>query len=263
VTTPEEGFESARWLVEWAKTQFEELDALVSSYCESSPAVVINERNRKTDCVEMKIRTVKPLPPRIRGLANNIIKDLRDALDQATNAASFVIRGKQRRNAHFPFGSSPDDFDDAVQKGPCADIPAELYPVLKSYEPYPSGDGYSGGDDILRHLGSVSGPHKHRITLSPAVDTGDAQISNFDLEVGSGGMTVFPSGGAHNEVVVLSVGRNSKARVDLRYTVRVTFADGKLKGVPVNAYLQECCARVGKIVQDLQAQAFEIGPRKL
>lgn len=260
--TPKEGFESAQFLVAWANTQFQELDVLLKSFGDSSPGTVLKEFNPKNG-MTVKVR-FSPIPHRIRGLANNIVKDLRDALDQATFAATLHITGSGRkRNAHFPFGSSPADFDRAISLNQCRDIPPELYPVLKSFEPYPTGDDYAGGNNYLRLLGQISGPHKHRFTLAPAVDVATTQISNFYFSAGDDGMELMPGDGVtkNNEYVLIRGGRGSEGKFDLSLSAYVAFADAKMKGIPVGDFLRECCSTVGYIVQEIQAQSLRIRPR--
>jgi hypothetical protein len=224
---------------------------------------VLKELNPKTEMMELKVR-FSPVPHRIRGLANNIIKDLRDALDQATFAATLHITGSARkRSAHFPFGSSPDDLDTAITRNQCKDIPRELYSILKGFEPYPTGDGYSGGNNFLRLLGKISGPHKHRITLAPAVNMAKSEIRDFELYSGKGGIVIFPDAGLtkNNETVILSLGRESKAKLNVTVAAYVAFSDTKMKGIEVGTFLRECCATVGYIVQEIQTQALKFTPR--
>ncbi|WP_334656645.1 hypothetical protein [Sphingomonas panaciterrae] len=262
--TPEEGFESAQYLVTWASSQVDELKAIIKAFSDDDATAVVKELNRKTGRQELKIKFA-PLPFRVRGLTNNVIKDLRDALDQATSAASFLVRGKQKRNAHFPFGQDPDDFDTAVHKGPCADIPSELHSVLKGFEPFPTGEGWTGGNNVLRYLGYVSGPHKHRFTLAPACDVGDVALEMDYIFTGSDGATVMQEAkiARNNEIVLFSISSDGDAKVKYHVSFKVAFADTKLKGVRVIAFLEAALQTVGKIVQDLQTEALRIGPRQI
>lgn len=261
--TPQEGFESAQFLVAWAKSQFDELETLINTFVNSNPATVVKEFNSKRGLYEAKVR-FEPLPPRIRGLANNIIKDLRDALDQATHAASFLITGKPGRQTHFPFGNSPDDFDTAITKNLCKGIPVELYPILRGFQPYPTGDAWNGGDNFLRLLGRVSGPHKHRITVAQTINRQGFGLGNIDLRFGPGAFSLGPEGKAakNNELVFMAFGENSHFKFDLHMTFYVGFSGPKMEGISVLDFLLACITSVGKIVQNLEAESSRIGPRR-
>ena len=224
---------------------------------------MFEEFNQKTGRKEFKVK-IAPLPHRVRGLTNNIIKDLRDALDQATNAASFYVSGTYRRNRHFPFASSPDDFDVAVRKNTCKDIPTSLHSILKGYEPYPTGDGYSGGNNFLRMLGRISGPHKHRFTVITKVTKDDVKIGDLLGRPGekflTGGPIWFPANNNPNEITLVSIHPTGEVDFDYEVTMRITFAGSKMEGIPVKEFLRACYLSVSEIVQDLQSQALAMGP---
>lgn len=259
--TPEEGFESAQFLVSWAHSQRAKLEGEIASFLQPDAATVVKEVNLKTGGYDTKIK-FRPVPPVVRGLANNIVKDLRDALDQATNAASILVSGTHGKCRHFPFAQSPEDFDKAVRLNQCKNIPEALRPVLKGFEPYPTGD-WSGGNNYLRLLGTVSGPHKHRFTLASALNARKLEIQGpAIIRAGHGGGHIFPMGtvAKNNELVVVTVGPGGDFEGNINFSSFVAFADTKLKGVPVCRFLLEVSQRVGEIVQDLQTEAFEIGP---
>jgi hypothetical protein len=256
--TPDEGFESAQQLAAWANSQRQELEIITQAFLDSNPATVIKEINRKTQRWDVKIRS-KPMPHRIRGLTGDVIKNLRDALDQSCNAASFMVSGVYKRNRHFPFGTSPDDFDKAVTRNQCKDIPAALYPVLKGYEPYPTGDEWDGGNDFLKLLGVVSGPHKHRFTLSPMPIVPEAIISEVDFYAGVGGGSLFNGHNKDDEFVLATFGPGGYLKIgSLKFPLFVSFTDTKLRGTEIGAFLTPCCESVVSIVQDLQAKSFAL-----
>lgn len=261
VTTPQEGFESAQYLVSWAESQLQDLEALLAAFVDSGPATMIEEVNPDTKRNELKIR-FKPVPHKIRGLSNNIVKDLRDALDQVTSAACHLVTGVSRRNCHFPFAESPDDFDVAVTRNQCKDIPAILRPVVKGYEPYPSGGNWQGGNNHFRLLGRISGPHKHRFTLMTTVEPADVFAKVQKASPGHGarsGLTMSLGLNSKGDYVIVSVGNGGYAVFDeISFLPFVAFADAKLKGIPVDYLLRHSYFTVRRIVQDLQARAVAI-----
>lgn len=236
--TPDEGFASSRFLIDWSKAKIEELVADIIAYLESDPVSLITEFNPKNGH-NMLVAEFRPLPIGIKGLTNDIINNLRHALDQATHAACFMIRGTQKRNTHFPFGSDPSDFDTAIQKGGCSDILPELYPVFKSLEPYPPGDGYLGGNRPLRLLGHISGPHKHRFSLSPAADSKRTQIKGGYINTGQGGIVLPRAKAKNNKITIISLGPGGAAtNVDVHLAPYIAFDGGKVDGIPVEGFLK-------------------------
>jgi hypothetical protein len=256
--TPDEGFASSRFLIDWSKAKIEELDAEIKTYLQSDPVSMIKEFNPKNGHT-MLVAEFRPLPMGIKGLTNDVINNLRHALDQSTNAACFMIRGTQKRNTHFPFGSDPSDFDKAIQKAGCSDILPELYPVLKSLEPYPPGDGYLGGNRPLRLLGYISGPHKHRFSLSPAADSMRTQIQGGYINTGAGGVVLPRAKAQNNKITIISLGPGGQAaNVNVNIYPYIAFNGGKVDGIPVDGFLKT----VAKIVEDahnmIEATAREI-----
>jgi hypothetical protein len=61
---------------------------------------------------------------------------------------------------YFPFANSPADLDGRLRK----DFPQEFWSIFRTFEAYPRGDKYIGGNDTLIALSKASGPNKHRFT---------------------------------------------------------------------------------------------------
>lgn len=253
--SPEDSFESAHYLVAHAASELDDLDRLVQEYIDSEPGTVVEEVNRKTGMLEVKIVT-KQLPYRARGTASNIVKNLRDALDQVVHGASFLISGRNSRHTHFPFGGSPEDFDKAVGLNTCKDIPADLYPILRSFQPWPSDDAYIGGDNMLRMLGRISGPHKHRVTLTVGTLNRDLSLGEGFIEFGEGGAIFPPS--KNGDAVLYALGRGGKAKIETRASFMVVFSHPKLRDITALDFLHYLVATVTKIVQDVHSEAVVI-----
>jgi hypothetical protein len=269
--TSHERFESPRFLANWAHEEINDLDQLFRGFFDADAYTVVEELNQQTGYLETKLRGLKPQPAKWRGMASNTIKNLKDALDQATFHASAIVSGKESRNTHFPFGESPDDLEDSLsgKKAPnCKGIPAALYPVLRRCEPYPTGNGYPGGNDALRLLARVAGEHKHRITLDVA-----PRILNWRIVPPPGSTNVVirntSSWGnleimkgvwdpAKNEMLVMRVPPDTEAHVEFQFSFGVTFGNSALKGVPAVPFMQACQAAVAKIVDDLEAEAIKL-----
>ena len=260
--TANDGFESASYLTAFAKSEIDDFESLIERFYQDNPTTVVEEFNSDTQSTDYVI-PIAPLPFRLRGMSSNVIKNLRDALDQAVNAAHHIM-GTPCRDNHFPFGTNPNDLDAALRHGRCKNIPEELFPALRSYEPYPTGDNHSGGDNLLRLLGKISGFHKHRTTLIVTAKPVGAQIGFSDLNVGKGGFSIFPylsDGPRADKIILASFGDGCQGNVNIGSSTYIAFAYPELRDIEALKFLRVCHGKVLHIVQDLQSQAFSIGPR--
>lgn len=259
-------FESPFFLIAWAKEQLDELDALADIFFNADNHTIVNEFNRKTGQNEVKVK-IAPVPMKFRGKTTAIITDLRSTLDQAVASASTYITGQVSPKRHFPFGQSPSDLENSLslkKNGATKGIPVELYPLLRRFEPYPTGDGYAGGDNILKALSRISGPNKHQVTIRTAFAPQSTGIGNFNIQFTDGGGAIFPwlsQSGRNDELVILSFSPGSYAQMEIDVSAYIAFDDPKMRRVPVIAFLRECHDRVTKVVEDLKAEALVIGRR--
>ena len=229
---------------------------------------MVEEINSLTQNIEIKFKTVDA-PFEARGKASNVVKNLRDALDQAVYAASWKLTGKSSKHTHFPFGSDPEDFKKAIALNRCSDIPTKLYPILSSFEPYPTGNTYPGGDNALRLLGRISGPNKHQIALIVSMDAKKVSFGfpgGGTMHIKEGlGFVKFPflkERPHKNELVVLSMppGSDIEGQLQVHGVFHVAFSYPELRQVPATDFLEYCSRRVSQIVQDLRAEAIVLSP---
>ena len=251
-------FESCLYLVDFAKAETTEVKTAIEEFfTQKDLTVAVIDLDPDTGYNVGKVRFIGSLPSEWRGKVSNIIKNLRDALDQATYAASAVVRGQPSNRTHFPFGESPDDLEYSLSRRkavPCQGIPDQLFPLFRSFEPYPTGDGYKGGNNNLRLLGRVSGPHKHSVTLKV---TGAMELSGIGpgvMRVGSGGatLTIPPRWDSeNNELTIVRFPPGGHFEMDCQITLGVTFGEGFLLDVEVLPYLECIGETVGTIVNSL------------
>jgi hypothetical protein len=271
--TLSECFESVDYLVDFSRSQITQLKADIDAHLKSSYGFV-TEVHPKTLLRELKIKRLKPFPVHFRGRASSIVTDLRNTLDQATFAATLFLTGRESGYAHFPFGDTPDDLENSLSRrkaGRCKQIPPELYDVLRRIEPYPTGDDHLGGNDLLKFLSKISGPNKHRITL-----TVSAKISDGILRPppGQGSYLYIPPGGPTDppacifpqnhwddkagELVLLALPLGSQTNLQADVTLGVAFGNSPLKNVNATGFLSAAHEAVSNAVNQIRAEAGKI-----
>ena len=157
----------------------ESLDALGKNLVElvaRDKPFMFAETEPKTGNKIIKIRF--PTPDQVaRRKAYGTVSHARSALDQVIYAATVCFDGNAHgRQTYFPFAMDPNDFDNQFRVvttvngkkvvGRTKDATPRIAAVLKGFEPWWTGPGHAGGNDVLRFLGKISGPNKHRVALS-------------------------------------------------------------------------------------------------
>jgi hypothetical protein len=158
-------FESAIFSIKRANRHARDFNALAKEFIESDAYTTRVDFNADTGFHEVKVKLIREFPEDLRGYASDAVKNIRDALDQAMSAATFVLTGARKRHAHFPFGESADDLENSLSRRKtrnCRDIPEELFDTIRLIRPYP----HDGDQWALKTLQKVSGPHKHGVALT-------------------------------------------------------------------------------------------------
>jgi len=175
---------SARDLIRWAREDAEEFETGVQAYITANPYTPFREDDPETGHVFLKIE-ITPVPDQLQKLACHALWDLKHALDHATYAAILAVTG-ERRDVHFLWATHPTDLDRRLthisKNYPNGKYPGVLHNLFRRFEPYPTGNGYPGGDDALIALNKMANTSKHAVSLNP--------VPRFFLEnfTGSGGV---------------------------------------------------------------------------
>lgn len=103
-----------------------------------------------------KLRFNRSLPDSIADLTVDAVQNLRSALDNVGYGLAVSAGGVNPRHTAFPFAGSAAEFENNM-KGRCKDIPEEIHPLFRAYQPY------RGGNDFLWALNEVSVTDKHKL----------------------------------------------------------------------------------------------------
>ena len=169
---------------------------------------------------------------------------------------------------YYPWANTPMDLEHRLgatskggKPGRKGKIPPELWPVLRSLEPYGRGDGYSGGDDLVREL-AKAGNRKHTIRLAFSVQVTGTHIDEItNRSGGSISFFVFPQWNpVKNELVVAEV--SPELTVDYRYELtnpHIAIDEAPpLKGIPVIEALRHFLANAQTVLERLELEVVGI-----
>ena len=242
-------FESPDHLLAWAREEIDKFELESTTFIrDDDPYVVVTEFNSESGLNELKLKQTKSPPIALRGHVGNIVKNLRDVLDQTTAIASRIVTGVESKNTHFPAGESPADLERSLSsKKPriYKDIPVELHDAIRAIQPYPTGNGHAGGNDVLRTLIRVAGPHKHQLSIGLGMSMGGMGLQGR-LAMGgiSGSIGDFRWNSAKAEMILLTFAPGADSQVNIELTSHIAFDKGPLSGIPTLQFLDKAAGEV-------------------
>jgi hypothetical protein len=248
-------FSSARRKIAWAKKNLADLiresHALLSqdnfheSFTEPHP--------QKPDHVVYKIRPAKQIPEEWSDMAGTIIDNLRAALDHCIYGLAVAAGCRTPLNAYFPFSRDSSTFE-ANLKGRCADVPKDIYPTLRMFQPY------KGGCEPLWALNEICVTNKHKILV-----TVGAASFVAGMNASGTGFVEMPSepiwNGAKNEMELFTTGPQTvkfKGKFDIGFYV--AFGEvGSLEGKPAIPTLETFVEIVSAVIDEIEAESNRLG----
>lgn len=158
----------------WADETILELNRLIERYLAQARHCVDVDHD-STENVH-KIVLGGPIPNSIRRKLMEALAHIRNSFDQSTFAAVTAVLGSSPKGSiYFPWADSRCDLDYRLgaksRKSPKhPKIPPSLWPVLRSFEPYPTGNDYAGGNDLVRQMAKIAN-RKHTVALRLVAST--------------------------------------------------------------------------------------------
>lgn len=255
-------FESPKLLIDAAREDIQRFEVAGNDFfIKEQPAIKVEEFDPETRDKHLKIRITKPPSRQLRIIGYNIIGALRHALDQAVYAAVLSVTGSRPDQVYFPFATSPADLDSRLKaigkKTKTLKIPAELHPIIKSFEAYPRSDRHEGGNTVLAHLGALSGPNKHEVVLGIGVNAESVQILSFS---GASGYSMYVPGvdPATNEMKVMSFHDCTNPKYNIIIPTQIVINEPRIMGQQALGAFDTWLAVVEKIVNSLQTETMRI-----
>jgi hypothetical protein len=240
--------------LDWAYDDARDLNDRLQAFFKLNPHESVTEFDPDVGQYAHRIKITAAPPPEIRKLVFRVLCDLRHFFDQLTYSATWAVLGEPPNgDLFFPWAMNPTDLEYRLKK-----IPAVLHPVFRGLEPYPTGDGYEGGDTIIFHLRKIAGPNKHRVTLDPSV-----RATGFSFQGKISGDYRVPYEGwdaAKNEFTVAWM----EPGAERDYTVQVSFNISlgevpALDGIPILDLIRHFGAYAGHAYGDIATELARLG----
>jgi hypothetical protein len=250
-------FASSRRKIAWAKKNIPKLNSITKEFVKQENLYTILKEPdpHNPQHTVHKMRLLKQIPDGLSELTGNIVDDLRAALDHALFGIARIHKPGMPAhllNASFPFAGDVDHFENNL-RGRCKDVPIELWPLLRSYEPY------KGGSEMLLALNEVCGANKHGLLIA----VGTAGVTTQTVVEGTGfwSMPNRPVWDrTKQEMELFTAGPQPKLHA--KFTVGFYVAFGEIDGLTGKAtipLLDDFATMVETIVNEIEAEAMRLG----
>lgn len=178
------GFEAAQDSIDWANEEIEKLKTDIDAFFnDDRNSAFVDEFNPDTGEYSFIFRILTPIPKSFRKSATIALGEIKNSFDKALFGAIKHHTPSARKSVYFPWSKNPTDLDHLLKARP---IPEVLYDAIRIQHPYPTGDTYSGGDDLVRSLATLANT-KHTVGLSIV-----GHVSGHRISIGhNSGVNVF------------------------------------------------------------------------
>lgn len=260
--TASKHFESPRDTLAWVDESVQKLGANCLTFLNDENFRQVVEPDPQTGLIIIKVKLVRKLPAHIRGMATDIINNIKHSFDQSIYAACCAIGKKPKDSIYFPWADSPDDLEGRLQRDPRkpgknVPPPPEFWPALRELQPYGRGNSYAGGDDLIRELAKIANrKHTINLTFTMTVSGIDHKISG---DIGQMNVPIPRWDPVENEIVVTRVSADSKLDYNYKLQRYVSFNEAApLKDTPLVESLMYFAAKAKTVLERLEEEANRI-----
>jgi hypothetical protein len=251
-------FDSARRKVARADKHFDDLHREVKAFRADDPyRQVIEVDPSAPNHFLHKIKLVKLLDETsIAEIVGDVISNLRAALDHAIYATAIVSGCQKPRfdTACFPFARCADGFENTL-KGRCKDVSTEMYPLLRSFQPYKGGNRFLYALNALRNADNhaVLTPFGTRV-LRPITNVGGTGYFEMILpEYSRWDRT-------KDEIVFLRTRADTKVDYEVNFHFFIAFENIEvLEGYPMLEMLEAMGCEVNATLNAIEAETRRLG----
>ena len=154
-------FFNSKLKIERAKRHIRELSNEIVDYLKTKPFRIVVEKDTNSSNHLWTLRVRREVPCHLAVIIGDAIHNLRASLDLlASDLVS--IAGGNTNNVYFPFGDSPEGFEEMVKKRHLDRAGADIVEVVRSFKPY------NGGNELLRAIHDLDITDKHKALIPSA-----------------------------------------------------------------------------------------------
>jgi hypothetical protein len=175
-------FDSPTETIAWAREAINELQTIFQGFCNNNNFREFREIDDDAGEEVLKIKLISAFPREMRRKCTEAMERIRHSFDQSLYAACWAIGHRPKESIYFPWAQNPLDLERRLWDGKPkpSKIPIELWPILRRFEPYSRGNGYPGGNDIIRELAKIAN-RKHTINLSVTANVSSTTYDNIHI----------------------------------------------------------------------------------
>lgn len=251
-------FQAADRLIKWAFEGLHEAHAAFFKFMKTKPLASAVEYDAETGEQVLYYRQIADFPSDIMKHLTSTLNHARHSFDQSIFAACAEI-GNPIKDGHYPWATSPSDLEGKLKRlSKDRFIDERLWDEIRRHEPYFTGEGYPGGNDLIREI-SILANSKHTTGFDVAGRVNSVSHSISYIEAGGELTPMAPVWDFEKKQIELV---RSKGDVSYDYptmTFCISFAyAGRLRGIDAINALHSFVTKAQSVNEGLKAECFKI-----
>lgn len=248
-------FLPAKKMLRWGKKDILKFEGRTKAFVKREPYRRVTDLDAERGQHVLKLVRDKDIPDVLEEIATRSLLNIKHCFDRALYAACRTLEVQTKGSVNFPWADSPNGCKGMLDSKN-SQVPPKLRPEIMRLEPYGTGEGHAGGDDISRQLAKIAN-RKHTVDLGMLVTfsavTQDVTIKNpqfFDTPF------IQPWEAMGDEIVMARYSKDTEYYYRYSAQVHICFDEpGSLKGVPVAEALAHFAAKAQTVIEALEAEA--------
>jgi hypothetical protein len=241
--------------VGWAQDAIEELNREAHRFFNGDFKTIFTEVDTKTGENVRKVRLTQALPAMFRRKANEALTTTKHAFDQAAFAARNLTSGRDAKLVYYPWAQNPRDLERRI-----IGFDERLWDTFRGHQPYPRGDGYTGGDDEIRALATMAND-KHTVGLTVGAQIINSRHPPIRIGAVAQSLTLLVPqwDSVKNEAELMRWTGDLETHGEHRFVFEILFKNARLTE-PVNVLrgLRSFSIKAKTVVESLKARCLEL-----
>ena len=252
-------FEVPQKHINWANAAVEEAEEIAERFIKTDGMASVIEVDPQSGDSTYKIVQKSAIPDSVERKYSEAVHWIKDSFDQSIHAARQITQRGTKAKVYFPWAQGPGaDLSRAFASN---HVPPEFWDVIRSLQPYPTGQLHIGGDDVVRKMANIAN-RKHTVGLSfSCISRGAFQNA---MRTTGGPVTVhMPQwDSVKNEVKLFTIGPTTKLDPNYDYAVnfQIVFdATSPLAGFSAHFAVSRFAAKAQHALNALRQRCSELG----